>query len=105
MKKYIIALVYGIFGSLGFFCLFNWYIMISFNDAYKYPYLYPMCIVFGIISFIICITTLIINIKMIINYNQKILKTIILEISTITIIFIPLLFCWDYIFEYIGKMF
>lgn len=68
-KKYLISLVYSVLGSLGLICLFNWYCMMVFNEANKYPYLYPACIIFGYISLLICIITLSINIEILIKSN------------------------------------
>lgn len=104
-KQYFISLIYSIFGSLGLLCVFNWYSISVFHETSNYPNLHPACIILGIISFIICFIALIINIRMLINSNEKRLKIIIIEIVFILITFIPLLFCWDYIFQFIGNLF
>ncbi len=54
----IFGLIYGIFGSLGFFCLINLYTMAVFHERHLYPNLYPFCICFGFISLICCISVL-----------------------------------------------
>ncbi len=95
-KKYKYSLIYGIFGSLGFICLFEWYTMACFNEFSKYPYRYPISIVTGIISLIICVINLIDNIKNLKEEKNKV-KIIIIELLFTTILFVLFLCTFGFI--------
>lgn len=104
-KEYLVALIYSIFGSLGFYCIFNWYCIIAFNEISKHPYLYPFSIIVGLISIIICIINLIINVIMLKNNKDNRVKTILNEIIVILITCIPFLILWSYFLKFISNLF
>lgn len=105
MKKvYLFSIGYSIFGSLGLLCLFQWFCMAAFHERYLYPYLYPFCIIVGIISLFACISIFAINFNIIKNTN-KILKTVLKEILIISVTFIPMLGIWNCILNIAGNLF
>lgn len=96
--KNIYSLIYGIFGCLGFICLFNWFAIVSFHEINKYPHRYPMYITLGMVSLIVCIVTFILNIKTLMKEKNRI-KYILLESLVTLIIFILFFFILEFIDE------
>lgn len=104
-KEYLVALVYSIFGSLGFYCIFSWYCITAFNEIGKYPYLYPFSIIMGLICIIVCIINLIINVMILKNNKNSIIITLLNEIVIVLITYIPFLILWEYFLNFIGHLF
>ena len=50
--------IYGVFGSLGLYCFFNYMIMAAFHERHNHPYFAPFCVLAGLASLCICIATL-----------------------------------------------
>lgn len=98
--KNVYSLIYGIFGCLGFICLFNWFAIVSFHEISKYPHRYKIYITLGIISLIVCIVTFILNIKTLMKEKNKV-KYILLELLFTLIIFILFFFILGFIDEII----
>ena len=94
--KNIYSLIYGIFGCLGFICLFNWFAIVSFHEISKYPHRYSMYIALGMISLIVCIVTFIWNIKTLMKEKNRI-KYILLESLFTVIIFFLFFFIFGFI--------
>ena len=59
MKKYISSFICGIFCYIGFICYFNYMTIRTFNAYRVYPNRYKLSILFGIISAIITVISLI----------------------------------------------
>lgn len=97
-KTNIYSLIYGIFGCLGFICLFNWYVIVSFRETIKYPHKYPMYILLGMVSLIVCIVTFIMNIKTLMKEKNRV-KYILIEVLFTLIIFILFFFIFGFIDE------
>lgn len=97
-KKYIYSLIYGIFGCLGFICLFSWFTIVSFHEISKFPHRYPMYIALGMVSLFVCIVTFILNIGTLMKEKNKI-KYILLESLFTLIIFILFFFIFGFIDE------
>lgn len=95
-QNYKYSLIYGIFGSLGFSCLFVLYSMACFNEFSKYPYRYPISIVIGIISLIVCVISLIYNIKSLKKEKNKV-KIIVVELLLTIILFVLFLCTFGFI--------
>lgn len=94
--KNIYSLIYGIFGSLGFICYFDWMCMVTFHEISKYPNRYPISIALGIVSLIVCIVTFIYNIGTIMREKNGI-KYILFELLFTVIIFILFLCMFAFI--------
>ncbi len=103
-KNYICAIVYGLFGSLGFICFIFCLGMAAFNDSHKYPYLTPFSISAGLFSAIACISAFAYNIQFLSKEKNK-LKTIFKEIIIIIPVFILFIYIWGYLIEFIGNLF
>ena len=56
IKNYFPSIVCGFFGSLGFRCLMYLMIILSFHEADKHPFGYPISRVVGLVSFGFCIS-------------------------------------------------
>lgn len=101
--KYIYSLIYGIFGSLVFFCYFNLMCMATFHERSKYPNRYPMSIGLGFVSLIICIVNFIFNIEALMKEKNRI-KYILIEFVFTAIIFVLFLFIIGFIDNEIIKL-
>ena len=54
----IFSPIYGIFGSLGLYCFFNYMVMSVFHEKSRYPHFAPFCVLAGTVSLCICIVSL-----------------------------------------------
>ena len=54
----IFSPIYGVFGSLGLYCLFNYMVMAVFHERHRHPYFAPFCVLAGLASLCICMAAL-----------------------------------------------
>ena len=54
----IFSPIYGVFGSLGLYCFFNYMVMAAFHEVYRYPHFAPFCVLAGLASLCICVAAL-----------------------------------------------
>lgn len=98
--------IYGTFGSLGFFCLINWYAMAVFGEQRRYPNFYPFCIVFGAFSLVVCIGAFGGNIIYLIEKKGKkgtLRRTLIIEITATVLFFISGLFIFNLLYGLVSS--
>lgn len=99
----IFSPIYGVFGSLGLYCLFNYIVMAAFHERYRHPYFAPFCVLAGLASLCICIAVLTGHICCSIsekNKNEKTLKRIYgakiaIIIALVIVFFIGSAFLWE----------
>jgi hypothetical protein len=92
-------------GSLGLVCLLHFYSLAVFGEMNQYPYLFPFCIIAGMVAFVCCLLLFFINFNVLTTMQSGILKTILFEILVVIVTFIPFLFAWSYAIKYIGTLF
>ena len=99
----IFSPIYGIFGSLGLYCFFNYMVMAAFHEIGRSPYFAPFCVLAGLASLCICIAALAGHVYCYTNKKNKTEKTpsktaaakIAFMLALIFLFFVSSAFLWE----------
>ena len=86
-KKYLYSIICGFFGSFGLYCLIYLVSILNFHEISKHPCGYPISIILGLVSLLVCIITCIFNVTNLMN-EQNIIKYIVCQLLITMISFV-----------------